>query len=270
MRPKVILLVPTHNAADHLELWSDNLYLLDPPPDKVIFCENNSTDDTLRWIDKLKLPHELIRIWFRDDIETQILKEENEYLNIAHVRQLLLTRARHLNPDYAIFVDDDVIPPKDLIQKIINSSKDMIGFNYYRHYPEGIWLSSKAFNSSPAVKGNMYYDLVFASRICTTLPKYREKYVEDNLLQVDCMSGGCMGLSSKIIQDRRLNFYPINLMKWTSEDFGYCVKATRLGYKVWVFRDKIARHLIDKRIVRPWSTEENGVWGKGFRWDLNT
>lgn len=106
----VILLVATYNGNHNWELFSESLYKLNPAPDKVIFCENNSTDGTLNNLVNFKLPHEIIRVWFKEDMQSQIQVERWDYLTIAHPRQLLLTRAKQLNPDYAILTLPLLIP----------------------------------------------------------------------------------------------------------------------------------------------------------------
>src|SRR5208337_3014652 len=64
----VVLLIPVYNTS--FRCWNvleRALYRLDPLPEKVIFCENNSEDITLDLLKNFKLPHEIIRVWFRAD-----------------------------------------------------------------------------------------------------------------------------------------------------------------------------------------------------------
>jgi len=263
-RPIVILLVPTYNSGGHFEYWADRIYHLNPKPDYVIFCENNSWDNTLKNIQNFKLPHELIRVWFRDDIDVQIFKEDNEYLTICHIRQLLLTRARHLQPDYAIFLDDDVIPPKDFIKKIVESGKDLVGGYYYRNFPEGLWVGCRFWK--PNGKDNMLADDYWLKYLCQ---KETPQFVEGDFIVAEEFSGGCMALSKKILNDKRLSFYPRALeQKYAAEDFGFCIKANELGYKPYLHRFLRCFHILDKKNVRPW-TETNDSKGEciNYQWD---
>ena len=253
-KPKVILLVPTYNSSDYFDYWARNIYAMRPKPDLVIFAENNSTDDTLKNIINFKLPHEIIRVWFRDDIYKQIQSEDNEYLNICHIRQLLLTRARQLNPDYVIFVDDDVIPPTNLISEIIKAEKDLVGGYYYRNFPEGMWICSRFYN--PTNGKPMYVDEYWLKYLCQ---KESPKYVKGKLIIAIETSGGCLALSRKIINDKRLTFYPRAFEeKYSAEDFGYCVKAEKLGYKVYVHRFLRCFHILDRKTFRPWTEKPDG------------
>lgn len=265
-KPKVILLVPTINSEDYFELWSDRIYALDPKPDLVVFCENNSWDNTLNLCYNFKLPHEVIRVWMREDIDISIFQEDNEYLNICHVRQLLLTKARMLNPDYAIFVDDDVLPPKNLISEVVKNNKDILGGYYYRNFPEGRWLCSKFYENDEGEK-LMYVDDDWIKNMA---PKSHPKYVEGDLIRAFVTSGGCLALSRKILHDKRLSFYPRAIdVKTVSEDFGFCVKALELGYTVYVHRFLRCFHLMDRgNFNRPWAVnDKNELVNFGWRED---
>lgn len=253
-KPKFILMVPTYNSSDYFDFWAESIYNMKPKPDYVIFCENNSYDDTLKKCMKFKIPHEVIRVWFRDDIDVQIFKEENEYLNICHIRQLLITRVRQLDPDYAIFIDDDVMPPKDLITKIVEAKKDLLGGYYYRGFPEGLWIGARFWKENG--KDNQLVDDYWLKHICQ---KETAMFVEGDLIIAEEFSGGCMALGRKILQDKRLTFYPRALeVKFAAEDFGYCIKATELGYKPYVHRFLRCFHILDKKNFRPWTESGKG------------
>lgn len=53
---KVVLLVPCRNDSENFDAWSEHINKLDPKPDKTIFCENNSNDDTVTKIVNFQLP----------------------------------------------------------------------------------------------------------------------------------------------------------------------------------------------------------------------
>jgi hypothetical protein len=204
----VILLVATYNSSNRFEQWAEFIYQLRPKPDLVIFAENNSTDNTLELLRNFKLPHEIIRVNFVADVQLHL----GPYGAISNIRDLLLTRARQLNPDYAIFVDDDVfIFSVDAIKRLTSWKKDIVGGAYLRDFPEGLYIASK-WN----VEGK----------------PFMRDWVEQSLEEVTMTSGGCMCLSRKVLQDRRLHFSPVEEDK--SEDFGFCWLARTLGYTVWL------------------------------------
>ena len=230
-----ILLVPTYNRADMLPTFFSYLYRLKPQPSKTVFAENNSKDETVQKVMEFRRAKELIRVWFRDDV---VMTADNRYEVIAHIRQLLLTRARQLDPDYAIFLDDDVfVLDKDMIEKLTSHRLDVVGGPYLRCFPWGIFLAS------------IWKDPDGKLRSWDTPPSPLE--------EVELQSAGVMCLSRKVIQDRRANFYPI-ISKTSSEDFNYCRQLKTLGYKIWLDGTVKLKHFIKRsgRRMKPWTYNE--------------
>lgn len=228
---KTLVLIPVYNSSKTLPQLLSSLYSLDPQPEKFVFAENNSSDDTLEVIKQFKLPSKIIRVWFSEDAA---MKSQNRYEPIAHIRQLLLTYARRFDPDYAIFLDSDVIPKtKSLIQNLTSWNKDIVGGAYLRLFPSGVWLASKWKNPD---------DSGYSFRKKTSLP----------LEEVALTSGGCLCLSRKIIQDRSMNFYPVR--DGASEDFGYCLDAQEKGYIVYLDGVVQLDHLPPESMrIKPWT-----------------
>jgi hypothetical protein len=65
---------------------------------------------------------------------------------------------------------------------------------------------------------------VWSSAFCASAEFLDEPYVT---------SAGCLCLSRKIIQDKRVNFYPI-IQDNASEDFSYYIQARNNGYKIYL------------------------------------
>ena len=195
--------------------------------------------------------------------------ERWEYTHIAHIRQLLLTRAKKLNPDYAIFVDDDTLPPHDMIARFIETKRDIVGGVYYRIFPEGIFLATKFYHYDEEIRKTGQYCLsqleTMRDEVSKT-PYYVAKKLSFNnghLIQTPMTSGGCLCLSRKAIMHPHLFFYPNPMKEFdmprSSEDFGYCLRARRMGIKTYVNLDILCRHLFDiKDVTRAWAVDERG------------
>jgi len=229
---KVVVLIPTHNNESLLPVWFNFIYKLNPQPIEYVFAENNSHDDTLKLIERFKRPTKLIRVWFK---KKPIGKGESFYTTIAHIRQLLLTYARQSNCDYAIFLDTDIFPATtELISHMINWNADIVGGKYMRFFPEGLFIASYWKSG----------DKKFRLKPLTDLP----------FEEVECTSAGCLCLSKKVIQDRRVNFYPIFGAFHTSEDFAYCRQARARGYKVYLDSLVDVRHFCPTdKAPNPWT-----------------
>jgi glycosyltransferase involved in cell wall biosynthesis len=240
---KTCLLIPTYNCSNTLGKLFRYLDKLKPQPTTTIFAENNSRDNTLWQIRKhyKHKPHKIIRVWFREDAAKTC---KSVYEPIAHIRQLLLTAARHYNPDYSIFLDADVYPlSQNLISILTKWRKDIVGGSYVRMFPDGPFLASKW-----TVEGRpdlfRYYKIPYAE-----------------LMEPLMTSAGCLCLSRKVVQDHRLNFYPLyGKDARASEDFGYCLKARELGYKVFLDGTAVLWHDLQQLRPKPWMKRKDGKY----------
>lgn len=262
-----IVLVPCRQVARFFDSVTSALYKLDPQPDLYIFAENNSTDGTLQLIRDFKGPKRIIRVWFRDDALDYC---ETRHDIMGFVRQFLLQTARQLDPDFAIFLDSDVrVRSHDLISRLTcwQEQADIVGGPYRRLSPWGVLVAAMwpGWRHIPA------------------------RTSAATLEEVMVVGAGCMCLSRKVIQDRRLNFYPVKHealaqenMLFTkeasllgfplpnfAEDVAYCLDAWFRGYNVCLDWSVALDHWTDNRI-RPWTLPsaapkveraiEGGVW----------
>jgi len=183
--------------------------------DRVIFCENNSTDKSLELLytfsNKSDILTEVIRFW---TVDPKTLSFKQCYDIIAHARQLLLTRARQLDPDFAIFLDSDIlVESTDLIEDMTTAPNSILGGAYLREFPEGRHIAT-LFKSPDRTKNRL------------------RDYLKYPLEEVLATSAGCMSIPRRILQDRRVNFYP--LLEGYAEDFGYCKQARDVGYRIYL------------------------------------
>jgi len=227
----VVLLVPVRDVEEVWFAWEKMVKALDPRPEKVIFCENNSRDRTLELVWNWDYPHEVIRIWTRDDAAPP----ERKYEVIAQVRDILLDRARKLDPDYAIFMDCDVFPVRrDLIARLTSHGKDAVGGVYRRSvYPDQMWICG-AFLIEPLLKKRIPKKLKIDLR-------ERRRRGEVAVQLSDCTPElhpamgagmGCFCISRRVIQNRNIYFHPTIGSK--SEDYSFCERILREGFEIYL------------------------------------
>jgi hypothetical protein len=247
MGHRVLILMPVYQASAFLDVpYADqdvgepisvleSLRLLDPQPDRFIFLENNSCDDTLVKVANFELRKEIFRLWFREDAMEYVERNWHpgeptiscRYDLIGICRQFLLQRARQLDPDFVIFLDSDILVlSEDLIEQLCNvENADIVGAPYVREFPQGRLLSALWSNPNPTPEHPFLL-----------LP--RDKISSNQPTEALAVGGGCMRLSRKVIQEKTLNFYPVQ-RPWLgvgplAEDFGYCLHARALGYNVYL------------------------------------
>jgi len=253
---KVAILIPVYQDAFCLDQCLEYLEGLNPQPTYYVIAENNSTDNTMSVIfDWLKFKHpensKLIRLWFKDNARDIL---NNPYGIIGIMRQILLKKTRLLNVDYAIYIDSDIfIADKDFIKRMTKYKKDLVAGAYFRSYPQGELLSYLDFN-----KGKNK----------DTHPYVLRNYQKFKLQRVAAVSGGCLCISKKLINDLRVNFVYGEDMKipdyygtgHAGEDFAYCETARRNGYNIWVDDSFRICHYQEHGDPRPWRVNKDGKY----------
>lgn len=235
---RYVVLIPVYNAERTLPLCLEYVGRLDPPPEKVVFCENNSTDRTLEIVANYPGEKELIQF----NVASDFLVGKHTHTVIGNARQMLLQKARELDPDYALFIDADVLAlDRNLVEKVHYRELDLLGAPYYRNFPEGLFLGTLF----PAVN-----------------PKPGDRYslrasVSLDLETVEATSAGALFLSNKILKDKRLNFVPLLAKMW-AEDFGFCAKAKALGYPTHLDSTINVHHMTRESMgkVKPWTQKD--------------
>jgi hypothetical protein len=251
----VVLLVSVQNVQSQWNAWQMMIKALDPIPEKVIFCENDSSDETVKLIKSWDFPYELITFKSaKKDIKKDL------YFNIAKNRQLLLDRVRVLKSKFAIFIDDDVFPNDfDIIEKLTKIKLPIVGGVYMRPFEDkGIFIASKWHLNTPLDELPPAIDL---EKLVEDAKEHDSPYLmfsdcEDKLYNVAGTSAGCMCIRKDVLLDKRLNFFPrsIDLAEGgISEDFGYCLNAQRFGYDVYLDGGIRLEHLLPTtNRIRPW------------------
>lgn len=244
MANSVVWLTPCFQSAHLIPRFIESLNKLDPQPDRYVFSENNSIDDTLEMLVSAPLgpPHEVLRVWFAKDA----VKRTGRYTPMAHIMQLLLTRARQLDPDFAIISACDVfVRTPDAVEILTAWNVDCIAARIVRWFPGGLFISAKW--AHPYRK-----DLYRMARL------WKQPFDDTPLM----VGFGLVCLSRRLIQDRRINFYPIPPSPipgdQCSEDFGYCMQMRKYEYKCCLDGIVSADHVVydEKHQVKAWTKDE--------------
>lgn len=130
--------------------------------------------------------------------------------------------------DYLMMIDSDIVPPPNVLN-LVDFQKDII---------------------TP---------LMFVMQKSTLIPLYLRQnadgiydagnYIEDKGLQeVDGTGTGCIIIKREVLEKLEYPFrneYDRDGIKKFGNDFNFCKRAKKLGFKVWVHLDYIADHITD-------------------------
>ena len=125
------------------------------------------------------------------------------------------------NCDYLFMVDDDMMSPHDLFEKLYRHKKDIVGpLMFTRNPPHRAVIYS-------CVEG---YDHV--ARTNYFINNYVLNYPKDKLFQCDAIGFGSVLIDMKVVRAMKKPYFAFTSS--TGEDIGFCYRAKKLGFKTWV------------------------------------
>jgi len=196
------------------------LLVLIPTKDKV-------NEKTLESLNNQSFKDFSVLINVMEPIQLNEDKEKNRYLNIVRNRNDLREKALKHNVDYYLWVDSDIILPKNAIQELILQDRDIIGGWYKTHtgneYVAGRWIAN---NTSVLYK--------------TTQP---------SLIPIDFMGLGCCLMKRKVLEtiefDAGIDLYQKDErgnIFFNGDCVQFCNAAYDNGFKLWMNGDVVCEH----------------------------
>lgn len=137
--------------------------------------------------------------------------------------------------DYILFLDDDTIPPVNVIPKLLSHKKDIVSGLYFSkqepHFPQ-IFLENKE------NKGR--FDSI-------------GEYEKDKLIEVDACGAGCLLISKEVFKKLKKPYFQFIPRGEDSprmgEDFYFCKKAKEAKFKIYCDTSIVCGHLGTKVVT---------------------
>lgn len=138
--------------------------------------------------------------------------------NVKKQREFFRTLTISNNYSHLYFLGADTIPPSDVLDKLIETKKDIVGGVYYNRYqPERAiaWINGD--ESQQFLK-------------------------KKRLVEVDGMGMDCVLISRKVLEK-------ISFIDWqvNDDDYPFYDKAKSLGYKIYLHTGVVCRHYITSK-----------------------
>lgn len=152
-------------------------------------------------------------------------------------RQRIAEFAVEQDMDYLFFVDDDMICPTDLFERLYKHQKDIVGALAFTRFPPHkpvIYVLNQGFDS---VEKKDYY-----------ISKAYLSYPKDTLVECDAVGFGAVLIDCKV-------FKGMNTKEWfvvatgAGEDIQFCFNAKKAGFKVYMDTSTKLGHLGPPKIV---------------------
>lgn len=137
--------------------------------------------------------------------------------------------------DYLLMLDDDMLIPSDLLSRLLEHDKDVIGALYWQrsgaHHPVVLY-------DDPKPSGDL--GIKFASPFANIMTKR-------GLYQVDIIGGGCMLFKMHVFDKLKNPYFWWEAHEGT--DIAICRSLRELGYEIWVDTSIELGHLGEPQII---------------------
>jgi len=193
----------------------------------VLLADNSEGDEYEKKIKKEGLP--VIRSPYFKDAKDRVIKARN----------LLREKALEGNYDYFLSLEQDVIPPPNIIEGLLRHKKDIVSGVVHHLFPR----KDKGWEEKPllAVKSKERGKLVFLS----------SERIENlhAILKIDYCAMGCLLISREVLEKIKFRYEEFNYktdnvdeVKW--DDWCFCEDAQKLGYNIYGDTGAKCRHLV--------------------------
>ena len=177
-----------------------------------------------------KMAQSLLNLVVHGGYEFHIVVAEEGY-TIAENRNYLTVQALNNNSDYLLMIDDDMTFEPDMLDKLIENKKDIIGVAYHPRSETGEIIK--------------YLDEVVSVKIeQSTDPKYKDTF--------ECHATGTGIILIKCNVFKKMSrpwfmfeYYPTGQCK-LGEDWYFCREAKKAGFTIWTDPKPRVGHIGEK------------------------
>lgn len=246
--PRVLVGCPTYSGMEYcLNDFVESVRNLSYGDYEVLFVDNSSEEGYFK-----KLNGFGIRT-VRDDFQGKAMDK------IVHSRNLILEFAVREGFDFVLMMDQDVIPQRDVIEKLLSCEKDIVSGVYYNYF-----ASSGVVKWLPVAWMEIDDDVFRELKSKGALPEnIRIEDLRRHLTQSEVDSGevfevlqhagGCVLISRKVFEKVKYEVVDLGAAGFggmSSDDVGFRKNAVREGFKVYCNTAVVCKHLVEGKFER--------------------
>ncbi|RLE39617.1 hypothetical protein DRJ17_00270 [Candidatus Woesearchaeota archaeon] len=189
----------------------------------VLIVDNSKTDEYYHKIKK-DLP----------TIKDEFLQNAKD--RIVHSRNLLREKVLNEEYDYFLSLEQDVIPPKNIIEALLNHGKKIVTA-VYLHY-------QKTTNGklAPAVLAYKKVGLNDAGENIVQ-PYSPQEIIGKGLVLVSSCGMGCLLIHRDVLENVRFRHVP---GKKSFDDIWFCIDAKKAGYNIYCDGNCVCGHVVQR------------------------
>lgn len=247
MKPKILVGTPTFEGKDYcLDTYADAVKSLSYGSHDALLVDNSKTDSYSKRIKKAGI----------DVVRSERKDKARETIAIA--RNILRQKVLDEGYDYLLSLEQDVIPPKNVIEALLEDKKDIAGGIYCNYYVDNFGLkvikplvymavSKEEFEElkGEKFKGTEIQEKILSGKI--TRPEQinsqlsMEHVKQPRLMEVLFTGLGCLLISRKVLEKVRFS--------WAEDSFDdakFAEDARKAGFKVFVDTRVRCNHMINQ------------------------
>ncbi len=185
-------------------------------------------------------------------------QEESGMKRVISSRNRIIEYALENNCDYILMLDQDVIPPKEVITELSNCKKDIVSALYYNYFKSSgkikilpcVWMpiSQKEFEK---MRKQINFPETAKSHESLRRHLTIEEAQSEKLFKVLIPAAGCLLLSRKVFEKVRYGLVDMTGIKAdTSEDIYFFKKVREQGFESYCYTKIVCDHLIAGKFIK--------------------
>tara|TARA_Y100000310_G_scaffold338661_1_gene429001 strand:+ start:1837 stop:2520 length:684 start_codon:yes stop_codon:yes gene_type:complete len=214
--PKILVGCPTSNHKEYcIEEYAEAIKNLTYPNYDILLVDNSQTEEYSKKLQKLGLEVK------RD----KYLERARE--RIVHSRNILREYALENNYDYFLSLEQDVIPPKDVLEQLLQHGKEVV---------TGVYFTKYTIQGKPVLK-----PLLWKAKGKTLEFVEEEKIIQPQLIIVKASGLGCVLISREVLEKISFRLSEENT---TYDDMTFCEDLHKQGISLYADTAIKCKHLI--------------------------
>lgn len=241
MQPKVLIGCPTSETFDYcLDEFLGGIRNQTYKNYDLLIVDNSKTDSYIKKLKSLSI--NAIKGPYKDNYRERI----------ALSRNIMVDKALKRNYDYLFSVDQDIVLPKDAIEKLMQFNKEIISGVYY-----GYFMVNGVKKLLPLLYGEPTKEEFERMKEQGNLPDNvkshkelkkqfnLESLREEKLMEIKYCGSGCLLIKTDVLKKIRFGLEKDN--PTTTDDIYFCNRAREQNIKIFAFTGVKCKHMILKR-----------------------
>lgn len=223
--PKILVGCPTHERYAYcFDQYLESVKSIDYPNFDILLVDNSKSDDFFNKVKSKGVP--ILKGKFFEDAKERIVDSRNI------LRQEVLDKGY----DYFLSLEQDVIPPRNVIQKLLSHGKEVVS---------GVYFMIFAKDGQTKVLPLLWKKIWDSSSI---RPVSEKELASDNLLKVDFCGLGCVLIHRSVLEKVKFRYLENN--KNVFDDIYFCDDTVKQGFSIFADMSVKCKHLFLDKFIK--------------------